>query len=199
MDKFNRCVFATLTYARDTSRNQTWLRANNDFNRFIQRVKRTYKNQPLEYLRCFEHHRDGYPHTHALLIFSFNCRDRKHYLVDSLYRVLKSNWIHGNSDFQSPMQKGNSSINYILKYLGKSSSTSNLWSQILTENYHLKEPKVNDLGYPIKPPPGENVWKLILIPNEVTLLQCTLKWKRIKLLMWSRNFIKEYKNLLTKD
>jgi hypothetical protein len=193
--RLNNAAFVTLTYERNSSVGNTWKKVSRDTNRYLQRVRRTLGN--IDYLRAFESHKDGYPHVHILILFpvEYNIRNRGKFLHQSYYKRLKDAWPHGLSDAQSPLGKGNHSIGYILKYLNKSSSSNNLWSKLLTET-HTKEPAVNDLGYPLKPPPGENVWKLILIPDQKLLLKSTLKWKRIKLLMWSRHFVETYKKSL---
>jgi hypothetical protein len=195
---FNNAVFITLTYDRSSNVSETWQKTTTDFNRYIQRLRRNKILRTLndfEYLRVFEQHQDGYPHIHAVLLFdpTISLRERDKFVYEKYRRPFKSLWTSGLSDCQSPKSKGNGIIGYILKYLGKSTSTVTLWSQILG-NLTIQEPKVNDLGYPIKPPAGKNVWKYILIPDNHYLLKSTLKWKRIKLLMWSRGFIEKYKN-----
>lgn len=200
---FNNAAFVTLTYARDTySPREAWQRINNDFNRYIQRLRRGkrlryIKLGDVEYLRAYESHKDGYPHVHALILTKQDIRDRSIYLKEEPRKSFKLAWPHGLTDAQSPKYKNNGAIGYILKYMSKSSSSGNLWKQILTENLTVPSPEVNALGYPLKPPPGENVWKSILIPDQTLLLKCTLKKKRIKLLMWSRHFISEYKKCLS--
>ena len=193
---FNNCAFVTLTYARSSSIRDAWLNINGHCNRYLQRCRRKLGN--CEYLRAYEQHKDGYPHAHLFLIFrdTKNIRDRGKFLQDRYYRTLKSEWTHGLSDAQSPKYQNHGVIGYILKYMSKSTSSTTLWSKILG-NYAIQEPKVNDLGYPLKPPPGENVWKYVMIKDSEDLLQCTWSWKRIKLLMWSRGFVTEYKRILS--
>jgi REP element-mobilizing transposase RayT len=192
---FKNCAFVTLTYARNASIGQTWLRCTKDTNRYLQRINRKF-NCKVEYLRAFESHKDGFPHVHLLIIFptEFDIRDNGRYLQQSYYMVLKSQWPYGLSDAQSPRSKNNGAIGYILKYLNKSSSSNTLWSKLLPEGISMRPPEVDGLGYPIKPPPGNNVWKYVLIKDKSTLLYTTLKWKRIKLLMWSRDFTEMFKN-----
>lgn len=181
-------VFTTLTYSRNQSPRDTWLRVNSDTNRFLQRVSR--KIGDVEYLRVFEHHKDNYPHIHIHLRFRPEkvIRERDIYLYDVYFRRLKQAWVHGLSDHQCPKYSHHFPVAYILKYLGKSTSSSRLWAQILNGKI---EPQVNDLGYPIKAQAGKNIWKLISvpIPRECNLLRSRFKWKRIKLMSYSRGYI----------
>ncbi len=189
-------VFATLPYSRDKSSRDRWLQCTSDSNRFIQSISR--KIGPVEYLRVLEAHKDNhhFPHLHLHLRFRDGCRIRESgiYLLDEPRAKLKSSWPHGLSDFQCPRHTGYFPIGYILKYLGKSSSTSSLWQRLLESRDNFKsytpDPNVN----PIWVPSGDNVWKLISKPTKQTIFFSSFRWKRIKLLSYSRGYVKTYSN-----
>lgn len=200
---FNNCAFVTLTYDRNASKGSCWKTINNDFNRYVQRLSRGQRRgavRPLgklEYLRAYESHEDGYPHVHALFILDrdFDIRDRDKFLREEFRKSFRSAWPRGHVDAQSPKRKSYGAIAYILKYLSKSTSSNTLWSRLLSQ-HKARVPKVNDLGYPIVVLPGVNVWKYVLDRDESFLLYSTLKYRRVKLLMWSRGFVNAYKQCL---
>lgn len=183
-------VFATLTYGRNQSRRDTWIRTTNDSNRFIQRVQRKVGN--LEYLRVLESHKDGYPHIHLHLRFRSGNRLRQNgkFIINHKFNQLKRQWTHGLTDFQCPRER-TSSINfplgYVLKYIGKSTSTNTLWSRILNPTFKPTPPSDNN-SYPLRPSKGQNIWHYVTMPENQTLLYSTFKLKRIKLLSYSRNY-----------
>ena len=149
-----------------------------------------------EYLKVYEIHRNAYPHIHILLIFS-NLKypyNNSRWLPHDVFTKLKSTWTLGLSDYQSPIAHSSlSSINYILKYVTKTSSASHLWQRLLPANTDYTPP-VSDLGYPIKKTQYAG-YHSIHIPADQTLLVCHYKIKKIKLLTWSRNFVETYLNL----
>lgn len=187
----NSDVFATLTYSRSKSIRDTWLNVTSDFNRFSQRVQR--KIGYLEYLRVFENHKDNYPHIHAHLRFRDvkNIRERGIYLHDKYFRALKSCWTHGHTDYQCPKYSNHYPIAYVLKYIGKSTSSATLWQQILNPTFKPYTPPTD--SFPIPAERGENIWKLISIPLSTNLYSSRFKWKRIKLLSWSRGYVATFK------
>ena len=68
-----------------------------------------------------------------------------------------------------------------------------LWKNILTPDPNYVKP-TNELGYPIKPPAGQNVWKYLSDNTaEQTLISCPLRWKRLKLITWSRGYVNTFK------
>ncbi len=189
-------MFTTLTFARDTSIRDTWLRVNETTNRFTQRVRRTIDY--CEYLKTYEVHQDGYPHVHVLFLFR-NLQypsDNSRWLPADVFTKLKSAWTHGLSDHQSPTRSsGYSPLKYILKYVSKTSSSSHLWGLLLGNSTTISQPQENSLGYPIHPPKYA-AYHTLLVPHEQKLLVTTLKTKRIKLISWSRGFVPLYLSTL---
>ena len=192
-------VFTTLTFPRSKNIRDTWLSINQATNRYVQRVRRTIDY--CEYVKAYEIHKDGYPHVHILFIFRNFRYNSNHtrWLPDTIFAKLKSAWTLGLSDHQSPTSSSNhSGLSYILKYLSKSSSANHLWSKILTPDTSYS-PTLNENGYPIlmKSYAG---YALIIVPSDVTLTQCNLKYHKIKLLTWSRKFTQSYlKSLQTTE
>lgn len=160
----------------------------------MQRVQRNFGT--TEYLRVFEPHKDNFPHIHILLrLRSFRTvKDSGIFLRNEYFSTFKSLWDYGHTDFQCPRYSNFYPIGYILKYLGKSTSTSRLWATILDPSTCQDRVATNELGYPIKPPKGENVWREVLIKDKSYLLYSTLKIKKIKLCTWSRGFTDTFKN-----
>lgn len=128
---FVRHIFATFTYSRLQTAEDTWSRCGTDFNRSIQRFRRiTFQN--IQYLRTIEDHRDGFPHIHVLFQFptaSVRVENSK-YFEDTFFRRSKTTWSHGHTDFQVPRNHGSSSISYILKYITKNSTSKTIWKKI---------------------------------------------------------------------
>lgn len=188
-------VFSTLTYPRDKNIRDTWLNLNLTANRYVQRVRRTLDS--CEYLKTYEIHKDGYPHIHILFIFS-NLNypyNNTRWLPDDVFKKLKSAWTHGLSDHQSPTSlSGHSTLNYVLKYISKTSSSRHLWTRILTPDTNYTTPTNVD-GYPIRPQRYSSYYTL-LVPTARFLDRTDCRIQKIKLLTWSRNFIKSYLSTL---
>ena len=187
-------VFATLTYRRDTSKSDTWRSSTIHYNRFLQRLQR--KIGKVEYLAVKEPHKDQYPHIHAHLRFRNARRMRKRgkYIHEQYREILRECWPHGHTDFQCPIYSGYRPIAYVLKYIAKTTSANRLWQNILDPDPNYVKP-TNELGYPIKPPAGKNVWKYLSDNTaEQTLVSCPLRWKRLKLITWSRGYVNTFKS-----
>lgn len=190
-----RSVFTTLTYPQDNNIREKWSLLNKDTNRYVQRVRRTI--DACDYLKAYEIHKSGYPHCHILFIF-------KHYdypsnntrwLPTDVFSKLKSAWPHGLSDHQQPLTHSNyGSLKYILKYTTKGSD-SHLWQKLLPLSTEITPPNLNELGYPIKKPAYAK-YKFLSTPVDRYLFYSTFKWNKIKLLTWSRGFVKEYLSTL---
>lgn len=186
-----RTVFTTLTYPQNRSIRQNWLNINKDTNRYVQRVRRTI--DACDYLKAYEVHQSGHPHTHILFIFKHYDypSNNSRWLPTDVFKKLKSAWIHGLSDHQQPLTSSSfGSLKYILKYVSKGSD-SKLWQNLLPFSGEIPPPITNELGYPIKKPAYAK-FKLLSDQQDQTLLYSTFKWNKIKLLSWSRNFAKEY-------
>jgi len=188
-------IFTTLTFDRSQDIRNTWLLCNIASNRFLQRVRRTIDS--CEYLKVYEIHKDAYPHIHILFIFS-NLNypdDHTRWLPDNVHSKLKSAWTHGLSDHQSPIAYSDySALKYVLKYVSKSSSASHLWKRLLSPDTSYVPP-TNDLGYPLKTLRYAQ-YKTFLMPVSVSLDRTVCKTKKIKLITWSRNFVKSYLSTL---
>ncbi len=188
-------IFTTLTFDRSQNIRNTWLLCNVASNRFLQRVRRTIDT--CEYLKVYEIHKDSYPHIHILFIFSHLNYPNNHtrWLPHDVFTKLKLAWTLGLSDHQSPIAYADySALNYVLKYVQKSSSASHLWSRLLRPEPDYV-PQTNDNGYPLKTI-RYAAYKTLLMPHTVSLDQTFCKTKKIKLITWSRGFIKSYLNTL---
>lgn len=191
-------IFATLTYPRNESKRDLWLRSTEDANRFIQKLVRDNAHSYLEYFRAIEPHKDGYPHIHFHIRFGtdFKIRDRHIYLYD----YIRDNLIKraheigfGVVDFQCPKFHGAGTLGYVTKYIGKSTSVSRLWQLILNPTFATLDLPSSD-GYLEKRPAGTNIWKLISVPILFSLERSEFKWKRIKLASWSRGYANTFKH-----
>ncbi len=184
MITYGKTVFLTTTYARTRLLDSCWSRANSDFNRYIQKLRRLHKN-PIQYLRTIEMHADGYPHFHAILRFPivltiYNGR----YFDKALYAKWRSTWPHGLSDSQPPIRK-QSPLAYIIKYTTKNSG-NRIWINYYRHlNASSVEPHVTTLNTPPKVTPS--------VPPVSLLSQKCTEYK-IKQCTWSRKF---FESLLT--
>ncbi len=161
----------------------------------MQRVRRTLDN--CQYLKAYEIHKDGYPHIHILFLFGNLSYPDNHtrWLPDNVFSKLKSAWTLGLSDHQSPTSRThNSTLNYILKYISKTTSANHLWCQILTPDSNYETP-TNENGYPISASKYA-AFKTLMIPDSQNLIVCHYKLKKIKLLTWSRQFVPSYLSTL---
>ncbi len=131
--KFIRHVFATFTYERNRSSNDTWDGVSKDYNRFIQKFRRL-NNCKVQYLRTLEAHKDSYPHIHSLLQFpTARIRvENSNYFENNLWLHWKAQWSNGLSDYQVPYSKREGQLSYILKYISKNSTSKNIWKKILS-------------------------------------------------------------------
>lgn len=193
----DRHVFATLTYGRDQSEDDTWHRVPRDFNRFLQKVRRTTGH--VEYLRCTERHKDGYPHMHVLLqyrdvYFSNSYRGRT-YLPRPLFDSLKLCWTQGHTDYQVPRRKGLGTVGYILKYISKGTSSKTVWRKVLGQR---SATTVDPLMSLTAPTPSKERYQLtaeMLASMHTSTVETAgshstkpaLRYKGVKLLTWSRH------------
>ncbi len=132
MDEFTRHIFATLTYARTETIQETWRTISSDFNRYIQRFRRLH-NQKIQYLRVIERHKDLYPHIHIIIQFpnaSIRINDSK-WIDRRIYQTWKTLWKRGHSDYQKPRRNRIGTISYIMKYLLKNTTKKTIWKKIL--------------------------------------------------------------------
>ncbi len=167
MDEFTRHIFGTLTYARTETIQTTWKTISNDFNRYIQRFRRTH-NEKIQYLRVIERHKDLYPHIHIIIQFpnaSIRIRDSK-WIDRELYKNWKTLWKRGHSDYQKPRSSKTGTISYIMKYLLKNTTQKTVWKKII--------PKTSVQMHKGGTPPST--------PPEST------KMNGVKLCTWSRGF-----------
>ncbi len=127
MITYGKTIFSTYTYSRDRLVDACWQRANDDFNRYIQRLRRLHTNE-VQYLRTIEAHNDGYPHFHAVLRFpTVLTITNGRYVDKALYKRWKHIWVRGLSDHQVPRSR-QSPIAYIIKYTTKNSGV-NIWKR----------------------------------------------------------------------
>ncbi len=183
MITYGKTVFFTSTYSRDRLLDDTWNKANSDFNRYIQKLRRLHEDK-IQYLRTIEAHADGYPHFHAILRFPtvltiYNSR----YFRKDVYTTWKKAWSHGHSDAQPPRNK-QSPLAYIIKYATKQSGNK-IWMKYYQ---HLNVPSA-DLPATVSnmettAPSVHPASPLSVICTKYKIKQCT----------WSRNF---FESLLT--
>jgi len=142
LDAKSRMLFITLTYGNrsDITLPQAWDRLSSDYNRFITNLRNKFRGVTrVLAIRCFEAHKNGYPHIHALLffenfwfkIFKYSTskwvknqlRTRVRWLLsdERLREQIKLCWKPGFSDVQSFISK-NYALDYILKYITKRSA-----------------------------------------------------------------------------
>ena len=180
---FTPFVFATYTYTRDISVDSCWQRAGNDFNRYVQRLRRLH-SLPIQYIRAIELHKDGnYPHIHAILRFPrILTITRARYFDKLLYGKWKQLWTSGLSDYQPPLSK-RSPILYLIKYISKETSTyRTLWKHYYTQ-YNATSVKEKPTSSSIDSPKTESTSTPTVSP---VILYC--KKYKVKQLSWSRNF-----------
>lgn len=110
-------LFITLTYSRTSPLGETWDMVGSDFDKWRARIRSRYGK--FEFIRCWESHKDGYPHIHILLVF----QDAEFtvFRYNRKYRISeKANfeWKWGWVDVQAcrDLKDG---ISYIAKYIGK--------------------------------------------------------------------------------
>lgn len=184
---FIRHIFVTLTYARNSTSAETWQHVSKDFNRFLQKFRRSTRAN-VGYLRTLEAHKDGYPHIHAIIQFP-DARVRikgDRYFSDDVFRQFKSTWPHGHSDFQVPFSKREGQIYYIMKYIQKNSTSKTVWKKLYG---------ANNVTESTTPPIDSSVGALTNtsdvatkpISKSITVRNPT-HFNKQKLCSWSRNF-----------
>ncbi len=189
MITYGKTIFSTYTYSRDRLLDDVWQRANNDFNRYIQRLRRLHANR-VQYLRTFEAHNDGYPHIHAILRFhTVLTITNGRYLDKTLYKRWKHLWVRGHSDFAVPRHK-QSPIAYIIKYTTKNSGV-NVWRKYYQsiQDSSGSVPDVSPAGG-LARPVGLQSPTDAFVPHVPTPLEKTCKKWKIKQVTWSREFFK---------
>lgn len=122
-------LFVTLTYdPKKLSQDCAWRRIGKDFNNFMSRMRKDYGKMVA--IRCFQPHKSGYPHVHAILFFrhqKFRMKKMsKKFRLSTYPTKLKSHWIHGFSDW-SCVQVLERAMRYIMRYLSKGLKTDDLY------------------------------------------------------------------------
>ncbi len=165
VNEFTRHVFATLTYTRTETIQDTWKTISSDFNRYLQRFRRLH-NEEIQYLRVIEQHKDLYPHIHIIIQFpnaTIRVRDSR-WFDKRIYQTWKTLWKRGHSDYQKPRRNKIGTISYIMKYLVKNTTAKTVWKKI------LPVAQMHKGGAPPSTPPEST------------------KMNGVKLCTWSRNF-----------
>lgn len=116
-----RTLFFTLTYRRDVSLQEAWMRVAKDWNIFTTRLRKEFGK--VSYVRVFEAHCDAYPHVHAVLFFhdrDFGIQGKRgRYRLVRYPSFFKELWPHGFSDI-SGVEVLLRLMNYIFgTYFGK--------------------------------------------------------------------------------
>lgn len=183
--EFRSYVFSTYTYSRDNSADSTWRRTNNDFNRYIQRLRRLH-NSRVQYCRTIEAHADGYPHIHAILRFpTVLTVENSRYFDRKLYEKWKGLWRFGHSDYQPPLSRTRSPLLYCIKYVTKGNTTlRTFWKHYFELNPQQSQPIQNNTtgsANVFSLPDSDTDFKTIQLNNLV-------QYYNIKQLSWSRHF-----------
>lgn len=125
-----RCIFVTLTWdSKLCSKQEAWWKIGKDFNRYMSNLRRNYGDCHI--FRAWESFEKGYPHIHALILFT-----------DSLFNVFKdragefrirnkpqiSKYWHSFVDV-SAVSTFSKSVYYLSKYLSKTHSRGDSWIQ----------------------------------------------------------------------
>ncbi len=166
MNEFTRHIFATLTYTRTKTVQETWEQVSSDFNRYLQRFRRSH-NEKIQYLRVVEQHKDLYPHIHIIIQFpnaSIRVRDSR-WFDRRIYQTWKALWKRGHSDYQKPRRSKIGTISYIMKYLIKNTTSKTIWKKILKDSKPLAKTTQHNITE-----------------------QLPVKINGVKLCTWSRNF-----------
>lgn len=188
--EFRDYVFATYTYSRGDAVASTWERVNNDFNRYVQRLRRLH-NSRVQYLRVIEAHEDNYPHIHAILRFPvvltvYNSR----YYDRVLYSKWRGLWKCGYSDFKPPYGHSRSALLYITKYMLKGTSSSRtFWKRYFTELNPSSSKPIEVQGNPNASDldvSEEYLPPIVAVKQKILLDFC--KRFKVKQLSWSRQF-----------
>ena len=140
---YSHHLFTTLTYGSQnacsvgahTCARTRWANVSLDFNRYITTLRRRLRDKSIQYVRCFEAHKSGYPHVHVLLQFPtavrYTSRSGRNWIESPDYKLLRSLWRHGHTDYQVP-HSASHGIRYIAKYMTKNATGRRMWSHILT-------------------------------------------------------------------
>lgn len=158
-----------------------WKHCSQDYNRYIQKVRRLH-SCPVEYFRVVEEHKDSFPHIHCLLQFPdarIRCTNSK-YFDNTLYQKWKSLWTHGLSDYQKPKRSGLGTLSYLMKYLIKNTTSKTIWNKILSSNpvSIADVPSTQPTSLEIPTAPNMDAF----VPSPPTHIN------GVKLASWSRNF-----------
>lgn len=129
-----RFMFITLTINRRIPLERAWRTIGPDYSNFTVKLRKILGSQ-IRIIRCFEAHKDGHPHIHALIYtpepFPYFSRNKK-YRVDNnnIVKAIKMAWTKkhplckrcpiGFVDIQAFIN-GRYAIDYIFKYITKSS------------------------------------------------------------------------------
>lgn len=194
--RFVNHVFFTGTFKRDQRDTDAWRRANHDFNRFIQRIRRVH-DPGCQYIRTVEAHQDLYPHIHAVLQFSQALTvENNKYFDDGLYRKWKGLWISGLSDFQAPNVRTQVAVLYIIKYITKSHAKKTIWQKLYANAQDLDAKKSSQFQTTLTPnqhaTPASNTTAVPTdaptMPTELDPSTFFCKQFLIKQCTWSRGF-----------
>ncbi len=135
MDEIIRHVFGTLTFDRNSEIQTTWKKTSKAYNRFVQKWRRV-SNQKIQYIRSIESHKDGYPHIHTIIQYPYACIRIKHskYFDSRIYKIWKSHWEHGFSDYKKPVKLESRTLQYLIKYITKTTTRKTIYKKILPPN-----------------------------------------------------------------
>lgn len=127
---YSSVLMSTLTYTRQIPRQEAWDRVAEDFNRYMSHLRDRYGR--VSAVRCFEAQKDGYPHIHVILVFhDYRFKTFQHGKTRRVSKKseLEAFWSDkeylGFSDYQA-LNSWRHGLNYLVKYLHKSLSLSNL-------------------------------------------------------------------------
>lgn len=129
---FIRHLFVTLTYDHTDSMEGSWRTVSKSYNRYILSLRRLHGCN-VEYLRTIEAQQNGYAHVHAIIQFpDARIRVENHKFFDrTLYARWRGLWPKGFSDYQVPIGRGTSQLNYIMKYITKNATVRTVWKKLI--------------------------------------------------------------------
>lgn len=115
-----RALFITLEFnPHETTIAEAWTSVGEHWNRFLTGLREKYGD--VKALRVWEAHKSGYPHVHAILLFSgwefevFHHNDK--WRASKKYEICSA-WEHGFSDVEA-LASTRGGIRYVTKYLNK--------------------------------------------------------------------------------
>ena len=118
-DATTSALFITLEFRQTERVDQTWRLIGEDYNRFISAMRKRYGK--VHAIRCWEAHKSGYPHIHAILYCENHEFDA--FFYHGTWRIqekrdIEGLWPFGFSDIEA-LGSLRGGVRYVTKYLRK--------------------------------------------------------------------------------